>query len=71
MNLIEIGNYIRERRNSLGLNQENLADMSEVSLRFLKDIENGKANPSIKQLGKICDILGLKIELKPGQTDKE
>ena len=50
----------------LGINQENLAELSGVGLRTLKAIETGKANPTIKTLFKITDVLGLdlKIEVK-------
>ena len=55
---------IKERRNLLGLTQQDLADYTGLSLRIIKSIESGKGNPSIGTLGKIAEVLGLEIELR-------
>lgn len=55
---------IKERRNLLGLTQQDLADYTGLSLRIIKSIESGKGNPSICTLGKIAEVLGLEIEMK-------
>lgn len=52
---------IKERRSLLGLTQQDLADYSGVSLRIIKSIEAGTANPSIDTLTKIAEALGLEI----------
>ena len=54
---------IRERRNLLGLTQQDLADYTGLSLRIIKSIESGKGNPSVGNLDRIADILGLEISL--------
>ena len=59
----EIGNIVRERRKFLKITQKELSEIVEVGLRSLVDIENGKGNPTIIQLNKIFDSLGLKIEI--------
>lgn len=63
MVLIEIGKKIRERRNTLRITQPHLAEMAGISESTLHRIENGKANPTIKVLNQIVDILGLEITL--------
>lgn len=55
---------LRERRSLLGLTQQDLADYTGLSLRIIKSIEVGKANPSIGTLTKIAEVLGLEIILK-------
>lgn len=55
---------IKERRNMLGLTQQDLADYTGLSLRIIKSIESGKGNPSIGTLGKITEVLGLEIEMR-------
>ena len=55
---------IRERRMLLGLTQQDLADYTGLSVRFIKSVEAGKGNPSIATLGKIADVLGLEIIMK-------
>ncbi len=45
------------------LTQDELAEISGISLRSLKAIELGKGNPSIAQLNKLLDAIGLKVTL--------
>ena len=59
----EMGQKIRTRRRLLRLRQRDLAELAGVTLRGLTDLENGKANPTLKQLGKIADVLGLEFYL--------
>jgi len=57
-------NTIKERRLNLNVNQENLAKLSGVGLRTLKQFESGKGNPTLQTIQKIADVLGLKVSLK-------
>ena len=57
-------NTIKERRENLKVNQENLAKLSGVGLRTLKQFESGKGNPTIQTIKKIADVLGLEVCLK-------
>ena len=59
--LENLGQQIRERRNFLRITQGDLSEIAGVSLRSLIDIEQGKGNPSLSQLMKILDVLGLQI----------
>lgn len=54
---------IKERRALLGITQQDLADISGVALRTIKQIETGKGNPSVKTLARIADVLGMYIDL--------
>ena len=61
---------IKERKNILGINQEYLAELSEVGIATLKRLESGKGNITLNNLLKITDVLGLEIKLelkKPGK----
>ena len=44
--------------------QENLAKLSGVGLRTLKQFESGKGNPTLQTIQKIADVLGLEVCLK-------
>ncbi|MFI3261943.1 MAG: helix-turn-helix domain-containing protein [Rikenellaceae bacterium] len=55
---------IKSRRAMLGLTQQDLADYTGLSLRIIKSIETGKANPSMGTLNRVADILGLELVLK-------
>ena len=57
-------NMIKERRAILGLTQQDLADYTGLSVRFIKSVEADKGNPSIGSLEKIAQILGLEIVIR-------
>ena len=69
MNLMEIGLLIKQRRESLRLRQEDLSELSRVTIKTIHLIEQGKANPSIKTLNKIAEVLGLELLLKIKQIN--
>jgi len=55
---------ISARRKNLGISQNDLAEMSGVSLATIKNIERGKGNPSFETVKKILAVLGMEILLK-------
>jgi transcriptional regulator with XRE-family HTH domain len=63
MHFKEIIQAIKDRRDSLQVTQETLADLSGVGLRTLKQFEGGKGNPTLSTLKKLTDSLGLEIIL--------
>jgi len=63
MDIKQIGTALKERRKFLKITQENLADISEISERTLRNIEKGLANPELESLMKLCEVLGLEIEV--------
>lgn len=63
-NFMNIALIIEKRRKFLKLTQSRLAELAGVSLRSLKAIESGKGNPTISQLAKILDVLGMKITVE-------
>lgn len=52
---------IKARRKVLGISQQDLAEMSGISLPTVKDIERGLANPSLSTISKLLDVLGMEI----------
>lgn len=52
---------IKARRKVLGISQQDLAEMSGISLPTVKDIERGLANPSLSAISKLLDVLGMEI----------
>ena len=59
----EIGQKFRNRRKMLNLRQRDLAELAGITLRGLTDLERGQANPTLKQLAKIADVLGLEVSI--------
>ena len=64
---MELGNILRNRRQTLRTTQQTLAEMSGVSVRMIKAIEGGSANPSIATLEKILNVLGLQLVISDKQ----
>ena len=64
MNLREV---IKARRKVLDISQQDLAEMSGISLPTVKDIERGLANPSLSTISKLLDVLGMEIVYRVGQ----
>lgn len=67
---MELTETMKSRRKTLGISQQDLAEMSGVSLATIKDIERGKGNPSLDTVQKILDILGMEIKYEVRQTVK-
>lgn len=65
MNSDELAVILRHRRNLLQLRQEDVAEIAGISLRTLRAIENGTANPSVETLQKLLEVLGLKFKIEP------
>jgi len=59
-----LGKQIADRRKELNISQADLAEMSGVGLRTVNGIESGRANPSVKVLFELLQVLGLVITLK-------
>ncbi len=55
---------IKERREMLRVTQDDLAKLSGVGLRTLKQFESGKGNPTLGTLQKLADVLGMEVCLK-------
>lgn len=65
---MELMDIMKQRRETLSLTQQDLAEMSQVGLATIKDIERGKGNPALSTVKKILDVLGIEIEYRIRQT---
>lgn len=57
----QISENIRLERLKKRYSQEKLAEMANITQKYLNLIENKKANPSIVIIVNICQALGVKI----------
>lgn len=64
MHLSRLVIEVKQRREILKVTQEQLAEISGVGLRTLKQFESGKGNPSLHTLNKLADALGLQLKLE-------
>lgn len=65
---MELKDIMKRRRKALSLTQQDLAEMAQVGLATVKDIERGKGNPAINTVKKILEVLGMEIDYKIRQT---
>ncbi len=65
---MELKDIMKQRREVLSLTQQDLAEMAQVGLATIKDIERGKGNPSLSTVKKILEILGMEIDYKIRKT---
>ena len=56
-----LGETIITNRRKANLSQHELALFSDVDRSYLAEVEEGKANPSMKFLNKISKILKIKV----------
>jgi transcriptional regulator with XRE-family HTH domain len=66
----EIIKIIKERKDILGINQEYLAELSEIGIATLKRFESGKGNITLNNLQKIADVLGIELRLEIKKSNK-
>lgn len=65
---MSIQEIIKARRADLHISQQQLAEMAEVSLATIKDIERGTANPSLRTLQQIGVVIGMEVTMQLRQT---
>jgi HTH-type transcriptional regulator/antitoxin HipB len=58
-----IASEVRRARRELRLDQETVALLAGVSVRFLRAVEHGKDTVQLRQLLAVLDTLGLRLEL--------
>lgn len=58
----ELGKRVRDRRQALGLSQEELAERANIHWTYVSGIERGKRNPSLSSLAHLATALDLRLE---------
>lgn len=59
-----LGDLVRQKRNTMGLSQMDLAGICGVGNRFLSDLENGKSTVEFTKVLQVLQGLGLDLMLK-------
>lgn len=59
---IRIGKKIKAIRRSYGYTQERLAEIVEVSVRYISEIEQDRAKPSYEVLVRICNLFNVSMD---------
>ncbi len=63
-----LAQQLRERRTALGLGQQELADLSGTSVRFIRNLEHGKTTVRVDKLLAILEVLGLDLQVDVRKT---
>ena len=63
----QVGKRIAQLRKEKGLTQEQLSAMTGLDRANIAKIEKGRYNTGIDIIGKLCDALGCRIDLKEEQ----
>jgi transcriptional regulator with XRE-family HTH domain len=53
-----IGDVLREKRDKLGMSQEEVAERADVDQTYISILERGLKSPTLETLEKICAALG-------------
>ena len=56
-----IGHHIKKKREIMGLTQEKLAELMDISITTISRLENGQQCTSVKNLIKLANILQLDV----------
>ncbi len=62
MEKVELGKRLREARNKAGLTQEQLAEIADVGVMYLGEIERGVKMPSMKIFIKVIEALNISAD---------
>lgn len=66
MDYSALGKRVRISRKVLGLTQEKLAEIVDVSTSFIGHIERGTRKLSVETLASICKVLGVSADFLMG-----
>lgn len=65
----KLSKFVKSKRKSLGLTQEDLSFKSGVGLRFVRDLEQGKQSLMMDKVNQVLSLFG--HELGPVQTERD
>lgn len=66
---MELSDFLKQRRQSIRLTQQDLADKAGVGLRFIREMEQGKATLRLDKVNQVLRLFG--HEMLPSPMDRE
>lgn len=67
----KLSQFVKKRRKSLGLTQEDLSFKSGVGLRFIRDLEQGKATLQMDKVDQVLSLFGHELGPTPSERNEE
>lgn len=56
--MLQLSDFIKEKRNAAGLTQPELAAKAGVGLRFIRDLEQGKETIRLDKVNQVLQLFG-------------
>ncbi len=66
----DLGKAIRKQRKSDGLTQTEAAGLTNVGVRFLSELENGKPTVRLDKLMRVLNALGIQLHISSPADSK-
>ncbi|PWU22390.1 MAG: transcriptional regulator [Bdellovibrio sp.] len=60
-----VGRYVKQKRKQVGLTQVELADRAGVGLRFVRELERGKATLRCDTVNQVLALFGAQLAAVP------
>lgn len=64
-----LNEQIKQLRKKIGLTQIEFSKRSGVGLRFLRELEQGKATVRLDKVNKVLEFLGYHLELQKNESE--
>jgi len=71
---VRISDFVKEQRKTHGLTQVDLAQKAGVGLRFIRELEQGKATLRMDKVNQVLHLFGKAlgpVEWRPSAVEKE
>jgi y4mF family transcriptional regulator len=65
-----LSQFVKQRRKSLGLTQEDLSYKAGVGLRFVRDLEQGKESLRMDKVNQILTLFGHELGPVPSERNE-
>ncbi|HKK39665.1 MAG TPA: helix-turn-helix transcriptional regulator [Cryomorphaceae bacterium] len=68
--MTKLSQFVKDRRNSLKLTQEDLSFKAGVGLRFVRDLEQGKESLMVNKVNQVLSLFGHELGPIPQERDE-
>ena len=58
---MNLGKFIKQKRNAVKLTQPDLAEKAGVGLRFVRDLEQGKESVRLDKVNQVLNLFGHQV----------
>lgn len=66
----KLSRFVKNKRKSVGLTQEDLSFKSGVGLRFIRDLEQGKQSLQMDKVNQVLSLFGHELGPIPSERDE-